>query len=170
MDTTPRLGVDIGRVVIDGPSHPAGGDTAFFGRSLEVALATPPMADLFVVLPRLVERFDGRVWLISKCGDRIRDRSLAWLEHHRFWERTGIDPTHARFCRERPQKADHCRELGITHMVDDKLDVHAALRGLVEHRYLFGPQRRPAPAWVDACPDWPAVEAAIGATVAGRVG
>ena len=27
-DTLPRLGIDIGRVIIDGGSHPDGGDTA----------------------------------------------------------------------------------------------------------------------------------------------
>ncbi|MFC3961304.1 hypothetical protein [Nocardia jiangsuensis] len=28
--------------------------------------------------------------------------------------------------------------LGTTHMIDDRLDVHRALRGLVPHLYLYG--------------------------------
>jgi hypothetical protein len=37
-------------------------------------------------------------------------------------------------------------------MVDDRIDVHVALRGMVPHLYLFGPQPAEPPGWV-----WPAV-------------
>jgi hypothetical protein len=37
-------------------------------------------------------------------------------------------------------------------MVDDRLDVHVALRGVVPHLYLFGPRSAEPPGWV-----WPAV-------------
>ena len=89
-DTLPRLGIDIGRVIIDGGSHPDGGDTAFFAGGVGNALRTPPMAGLFEVVPALVARFGGRAWLISKCGPRVAERSLAWLAHHRFHELTGL--------------------------------------------------------------------------------
>ncbi len=119
------------------------------------------MPGVFEVLPRLVARFEGQVWIVSKCGERIQRRTLQWLDHHEFWTRTGIDRERVRFCRRRPEKADHCAELGITHFVDDRPDVHAALRGVVPHRYLFGPQREPAPDWVVATPTWPDVEREI---------
>lgn len=131
-----RLGVDIGRVIIDGTSHPDGGDTAFFTGD---HLRTPAMAGMFELLPGLVERFDGRAWLISKCGPRVQGRTLDWLAHHDFHARTGIPPDHVRFCLRRPDKAIHCAELGITHFIDDKADVHQAIAGLVPFRYLFGP-------------------------------
>ncbi len=41
-DTLPRLGIDIGRVIIDGGSHPDGGDTAFFAGGIGNALAPRP--------------------------------------------------------------------------------------------------------------------------------
>lgn len=156
-----RLGVDIGRVIIDGTAHPSGADTAFFSGDLANALDTPPVPGVFDVLPGLVDRFEGRVWLVSKCGVRVEQRTLAWLDHHDLHGRTGIPVDHVRFCRARPDKAIHCRELGITDFVDDRPDVLGALRGLVPRRYLFGPQRRPAPGWTIPTPDWDAVAEAV---------
>jgi len=156
----PRLGVDIGRVIIDGSAHPEGGDTAFFSGDTAQMLRTPAVADAFEVLPRLVAHFSGRVWLVSKCGERVQRRTLQWLEHHDFAARTGIPVEHVRFCRQRPEKAVHCAELAITHFVDDRLDVHQALRNLVPYRYLFGPQST-VPRWVRHTPTWGDVESAI---------
>jgi hypothetical protein len=158
---TPRLGVDIGRVIIDGSAHPEGGDTAFFTGDTAQMLRTPTVPGALEALARLVTRFAGQVWLVSKCGARVQQRTLLWLRHHDFAARTGIPPDHVRFCRQRPDKAVHCRELSITHFVDDRLDVHEALRDVVPHRYLFGPQRVPAPSWVCHTPTWSDVESAI---------
>jgi hypothetical protein len=158
-----RVGVDIGRVIIDGGTKPLGGgeDSAFLGDGDEAAMATPAVAGAFESLAVLVERFDGRVWLVSKCGERIEARTRAWLAHHRFPERTGIPVDHVRFCRERADKAIHCRELGITDFVDDRADVLGHLRGIVERRYLFGPQEQPVPDDVVPTRDWAAVLAAV---------
>jgi hypothetical protein len=154
-----RLGVDIGRVIIGG-AGPGGADTQFFSGDPARMLATPAVAGAFEALARLVPRFD-QVWLVSKCGDRVRRHTRLWLDHHDFAGRTGIPREHLRFCLKRPEKAIHCAELGITHFVDDKLDVHQALRDVVPYRYLFGPQRTPPPAWVRPAPTWAAAEAAI---------
>jgi len=163
---TPHLGVDIGRVIIDGSSHPTGDDTAFFKGGMDNALRTPAMAGAFESIARLTARFDGHVWLVSKCGDRVQARTREWLAHHRFFERTGIDPEHLRFCRQRPEKAIHCRELDITHFIDDRLDVLDALEGIVAHRYLFGPQRSQyVTGDVTIELDWPAAESSVGATL-----
>jgi hypothetical protein len=124
-------------------------------------LRTPAVADVFDVLPRLVELFEGRVWLVSKCGERVEGRTRLWLAHHDVAGRTGIPVDNVRFCRRRPEKAIHCAELSITHFVDDRADVHQALDGVVAHRYLFGPQRDPAPAGVRPTLTWPEVERAI---------
>jgi len=43
-----------------------------------------------------------------------------------------------RFCRARADKRLHCLELGLTHFVDDRADVHAAIRGVVRFQYFFG--------------------------------
>ncbi|QSI33649.1 hypothetical protein GNX71_30425 [Variovorax sp. RKNM96] len=155
--TLPKLGIDIGRVLI-APEGANGADTSFIGGSMDDALRTPPYEGMFDAVAPLVARFEGRVWLVSKCGPSVQAKSRAWLQHHRFFERTGIAPGNLRFCLQRPQKADHCRELGITHFIDDRSDVLRHLEGIVPHRYLFGPQGKPVtvaglvllPAWKDA--------------------
>jgi len=168
----PRLGVDIGRVIIAGPEHRSDPgdpdamereDTAFFGADDAAALRTPRVDGAFVALAGLVEVFEGRVWLVSKASERSRRRSMAWLDHHGFWSATGVDRGAVRFCFERHEKAPIARDLGLTHMVDDRIDVHVALRGIVPHRFLFGgtPEQDrlgrlldedvvPAPTWGDA--------------------
>jgi hypothetical protein len=144
-DNIMKLGIDVGRVLIS-PGDESRPDTSFIGGSYDDAMRTPPYPGMFEVLPDIVLRFLPHVWIVSKCGARVQQRTRDWFEHHRFFERTGIDPGHVRFCLERPQKAVLCAELGITHFVDDRVDVLRAMRGLVRERILFGPQRRvPAP-------------------------
>lgn len=164
LDNTPepRLGVDFGRVIQGGALPDGTEDTVFLEGGLEEALSTPASEGMFEVLPRLVTRFGGRVWVISKCRPSIQRRTLRWLNRHDFFARTGIARDNVRFCRRRADKAVHCRELAITHMIDDRLDVHEALRGLVPNLYLFGPQSAPPPDWVVPVRTWAEVEEAIG--------
>lgn len=152
-----RLGVDFGRVINDGASHPGGDDTVFLTGGHDEAMRTPAMPGAMEVLADLVERFDGNVWIVSKCGERIQRRTLEWLDHHDLYGRTGVPRGNVRFCRQRPEKALHCRELGITHFIDDRGDVLTHLRGLVPNLYLFGSQVRPIADWVTHVPTWAAV-------------
>lgn len=158
-----KLGIDIGRVIIG----PAGGhgvaDTSFLSGSDEDAMRTPRMPGAFEAIQRLTEVFGGRVWLVSKCGPRIESRTRRWLKEHRFFDHTGVASGNLRFCRERPQKANHCRELGITEFLDDRLDVLSHLRGITPRLYLFGPQRKDAspPEWTTHVLTWSEAERAI---------
>jgi hypothetical protein len=156
-----RLGVDFGRV-IHGAAAPDGPeDTVFLHGSHDEALASPPTDGAFDVLPRLVERFGGQVWVISKCGPRIQERTLAWLDHHDFYAHTGVPRGNVRFCRKREEKRGHCAKLRITHMIDDRIDVHRALLDTVPCRYLFGRQKGPAPDFVRLTLTWADVEEAV---------
>jgi hypothetical protein len=134
-------------------------DTNFLGSSVAEAMASPPTPEAFEVIPALVALFDGKVWIISKCGEYTQRKTLAWLDHHDFYRRTGVPRKNVRFCRERADKAIHCRELGVTHMIDDRLEVHSAIRDVVPNLYLFGPQDGEIPDWVIHVADWPAVAA-----------
>jgi hypothetical protein len=168
MNTTrqPRLGIDIGRVIIDGPSHP-GGDTAFFSGDEATMLATPEMAGCVPAVARLAELLGRRVWLVSKCGPRVQARTLRWLDARDFWARAGVPREHIRFCRERREKRAHCEELGLTHFVDDHPEVHAAIRGAVQYQYFFGPQRRPVPPYGIHAATWAEALRLIEASLAG---
>lgn len=162
----PRLGIDIGRVIIDGPSHPTGGDTAFFTGDEATMLATPEVLGAVDSIARLAVMFENRVWLVSKCGARIQARTERWLANHRFFERTGLPDSQVRFCRTRADKRYHCIELGLTHFVDDHPEVHAAIRGAVDHQYCFGPQPGPIPPYGQHAPTWAAVEQLISKSLA----
>ncbi|HET8658328.1 MAG TPA: hypothetical protein VFM55_04925 [Micromonosporaceae bacterium] len=157
----PRLGIDIGRVIINGPSHPGGGDTAFFTGDEATMLATPEVPGALDAIARLVTRFHGRVWLVSKCGEEVEVRTRRWLDAHDFFRRTGLARDHIRFCRTRPDKRIHTEELGLTHFVDDHPEVHAAIQGSVVHQFFFGPQRQPVPKYGVPAPTWADVERLI---------
>ncbi|MGW0246859.1 hypothetical protein ACWDYH_09495 [Nocardia goodfellowii] len=164
-DVIPRLGVDFGRVIQGALLEPGDADTVFLDGGFAEAMRTPPSPNAFEVLTRLVTRFEGRVWVISKCGPRVRERTRQWLDQHEFYARTGVPEDNVRFCLERADKAGHCAELGITHMIDDRIEVHRALRGLVPYLYLFGAQSKPVPDWVRHVPTWDDAEASIVATL-----
>jgi len=148
----PRLGVDIGRVII----HGDGPDTSFIGCSEEESLRAPAMDGAIEALTRLTEAYEGRVWLVSKCGTGVQKKSRAWLAHHRFFERTKIPEANLRFCKTRPEKAPICEKLGITCFIDDRMDIHASMRGIVPVLLWFGESRAedtriwPAPTWREA--------------------
>jgi hypothetical protein len=161
MAAQPRLGIDIGKVIINGPGHPGGGDTAFFEGDEATMLATPEMDGAFGAIRRLNGLFAGRVWLVSKCGPRVQERSLRWLNAHDFYQRTGIPRDHVRFCLTRPEKRPICEELGLTHFVDDHPEVHDAIRGSVSRNYFFGPQADTVPSWGIHAPTWADAEQLI---------
>ena len=132
------LGIDIGGVIIVQVNDSA--DTSLFSKNY---LDTVPVTDSFETIRVLVEqKFSDRVWLISKCDTRIKMRTLAWLEHHKFWSQTGVSPDHVRFCKQRLDKVRICRKLGITHYIDDRAEILVAMRGAVKNRLLFNPRPR----------------------------
>ena len=98
----------------------------------------------------------GSVWIVSKDGERMQERTLGWMASVNFHSRTGIDLGHVRFCREREQKREICCELGITHCVDDLVHVMQILRGAVPNLYLFGPveRARSGPPWAKFVSAW----------------
>jgi hypothetical protein len=132
------LGVDIGGVITDRVNDHT--DTSFFGEDF---LRTTAVPGAFAALATLVDEvFGDAVFVVSKCGPRVQQKSLAWLAHHRFYERTGVRADHVRFCRRRADKAAIAAELDLTHFVDDRLDVLEPMVGAVGHLYLFQPAER----------------------------
>jgi len=155
MNTTPHaLGIDIGRVLMCPSSDDARPDTSFLDLPDDQALALPASPHVWDVVPELVRAFAGRVWLVSKAGARIEALTRRWLTKQRFFERVGLPANAVRFCRKRPEKRVHAVELGLTHFIDDRSDVLAALVGAVPHLYLFGAQQEPTPAYATHVADW----------------
>ncbi len=103
-----------------------------------------PVAGAIDSLTRIAKsgRFD-EIHLVSKV-DRFSEyfyRFTLWRIG--FWRRTGIPRTNIIFCRRYADKAPICERLGVTHFVDDRLEVLTAL-GAVPYRYAFKPRPREA--------------------------
>jgi hypothetical protein len=162
-DGVARVGVDVGRVLISAADEDGASDTSFLSGSDAAALETPATPGGFEAVAELVRATGGRVWLVSKCGARVEALTRRWLEHHGFHERTGVPREHLRFCRARREKREHALALGLTHFVDDRLDVLGFLRGVVPHLYLFGHQKVGvvAPPWAVPVVDWREALAAV---------
>ncbi|OGL62540.1 hypothetical protein A3C09_00130 [Candidatus Uhrbacteria bacterium RIFCSPHIGHO2_02_FULL_47_44] len=139
LDIPHRLGIDIGKVIVDGARND-GTDTAFFSDNF---LRTTALPGAFEVIHKLVAQFGPEnVFLVSKCGPRVQEKSLTWLAHHNFWKQTGMNPRAYRFCLRRPEKAAICKTLGITHFIDDRAEILVSMQGIVTHRYMFNPTDR----------------------------
>lgn len=151
----PRLGIDIGRVIIRGYDHfESDHDTPFVHVSKmtdEQNLAVPEMGGIWVYIPELVtssRQQGGDAWLVSKAkSERTRQLTTAWLEYHGFWEKTGMDRAKLIFTNTREEKAGVARELGLTHFVDDRVGVLRHMVGIVPVRVLFGQQDDASLAW-----------------------
>ncbi len=163
IESTARLGIDFGRVIM-GAARPDGrADTSFLTGGEARAMQTPAEAGALETIRDLTAHLQGNVWIVSTCGPRVERRTRRWLSHHDFFERTGVAPDHLCFCRERREKRVHGRALALTHFIDDRMDVLAHLRGVVPHLYWFGADAvaRPSPPWVAAVRDWAEVRRAL---------
>ena len=129
-----RLGVDIGGVLIDRINDDT--DTSFYSDNY---LKTTAVPGAFDALRQLSERrFGSQIHLVSKCGPRVEQKSREWLDHHDFFRKTRVDPMNIHFCRQRQEKAPICETLGLTHFIDDRLEVLGYLKS-VPNLYLFHP-------------------------------
>lgn len=108
-------------------------DTSFFGRQ---PMDTPAVTGALEAIPALVDLFGHRVFIVSKAGPKIASLTRQWLGIRGAVGPEGIDPASVHFVRKRPDKHPVCEQLGVTHFVDDRLDVLQHLAS-VERRYLF---------------------------------
>ena len=130
------LGLDIGGVILDARTNDT--DTSLFGPRYLEAKA---VAGAFDGIRELVDRkFVERVHLVSKCGAQTQRRTRAWMDHHGFFERTGVLPENLHFSLTREGKAPICRLLRVSHFVDDRLEILGFLADAgVPNLYLFNP-------------------------------
>jgi hypothetical protein len=150
-----RIGIDFGGVIIRNLHEDQGEDTSLQSSSGEQAAIDWAIE----AIRQLCSTCDGRVWIVSKAGPRMQERTLAWMQSVDFCSRTGLQPDHVRFCLQREDKASICRELGISHFIDDRVHVMQILRGVVPHLCLFGETggERICPPWACFAMSWPEV-------------
>lgn len=123
------FGIDIGKVVVGGSGSE---DTSFFSDGY---LLTPEIEGAFESIRRLSEKFD--VWVISKCGPSVQEKTLHWLLSRDFYAQTQVDPAKVLFVRKRHQKAPLAQELGLVGFIDDREDIIESMEGKIPHPILF---------------------------------
>ncbi|MES2314630.1 MAG: hypothetical protein V4524_01685 [Patescibacteria group bacterium] len=137
MNTKKVLGVDIGNVIINNRLN----DPEVNEVDEAVYAAFPPSEGVFEALKILNDYFDGEVYLISKCTEWAQIQILAWLATHDFYNKTGIKPEHVNFVRKRNEKDAVCIKLGVTHFVDDRLEVLGYMVESTPNLILFQPDQ-----------------------------
>ena len=127
------LGIDVGGVIMSNATEDA--DTSFFSDGY---LKTPQNTGAIEIITKLVPQFDA-VYIVSKCREKIQQKTLKWFSHHHFHQKTKIPQQNVYFCIQRHEKAPICEKLGITHFIDDKLEVLSYLE-TVPNKFLFKPR------------------------------
>jgi len=79
------------------------------------------------VIIRLLNEKHTHVYIISKANPEQRKMVETWLQNNDFYNRSGLPEEHVYFCEKRPEKANICRRLGVTHHIDDRPEVMAHL-------------------------------------------
>ena len=87
----------------------------------------------------------------------MQARTRTWLDSTDFFSLTGLAPENVRFCLERQEKASICRDLNISHFVDDRIHIMQILRHTVPNLYLFGESggEQYCPPWATFVSGWP---------------
>ena len=131
------LGIDIGNVILSA-------DTDVIEKTNPMVsneyLATPPNEDCFEVIANLKTRFAERIYLVSKVGSIMQMKTRKWLDYHKFFEITGVDPYHIAFCLERKDKTRIAKQLNLTHFIDDGVEVLSYLN-TVPYKFAFRPKK-----------------------------
>jgi NADH:ubiquinone oxidoreductase subunit len=94
--------------------------------------------DALRVIARLAkERFSDRVYIVSRVSEEQEIRSRKFVLSAEFAEGTGIPIERVHYCRERHEKAPICKQIGVTHFIDDRPEVLAHMEGIVPFRMCF---------------------------------
>jgi hypothetical protein len=80
------------------------------------------------------------IYIVSKANPVTRVIFLIRLRAIGFWNYTGIPRENLFFVRRPEDKAGVCKRLGVTHFIDDRLEVLFYLKN-VPHRYALAPRR-----------------------------
>jgi hypothetical protein len=86
------------------------------------------------------------VWLVSKCGPKVQERTLRWLDGRDFYRPDRAGPGARPVLPAAAGEADPLRAAAADRTSwTTAPDVHEAIRGVVQHHYLFGPQPHGVP-------------------------
>ena len=149
---TMRWGIDFGGVIVKSGKRSGQSDTQL-RQGDSASVAQEGVVDAVRTLVRLS---GGQLWIVSKAGPRMQQRTRDWLQSTHFFDQTGMRADKLHFCLEREEKKGICQQLGITHFVDDRIHIMQILRGVVPNLYLFGDPggEKFCPPWATFVPGW----------------
>lgn len=149
-----KLGLDFGGVICQ---------EVGLRMSLDPQALSRPMVDFAIdALTVLRYFFKERIHIISRCSEPSEPIIRTWLQNNNIFD--FVNPERLHFVRERKDKAPICAELGITHFVDNRLEVLEHMT-MVANRYALNPDYLLAgnqvPYPIIACRAWPLVVTSI---------
>jgi len=129
-DSRPRIGIDIGGVIIaDGDTD----DEIFFSPEY---LSTPAVPGALEAIAELGTW--ATCYIVSKVGTTKQRRCRQWLFAHQVPTRCQIPPERWHFSASRAEKGLVAQQLELDGFVDDHLEVLAVMPSTVRCRILFG--------------------------------
>lgn len=133
----PILGLDFGNTIVDVSGCVQLAGKRFRDFNFEELRNAHPYPDAYDSVRKLSENWFSEVHIVSKCDQESEGNITLWLHIHHFLD-GGLIPTNGiHFCREREDKAPICKRLGITHFVDDRVQVLKPME-TVPYRYRLG--------------------------------
>lgn len=132
----PIIGIDIGGVITLPPKG-IDREDPFVGKDY---LLVPKVDDSFSVIAELVEKF--HVVIISKAGAVVQRKTNEWFEDQNFFQKTGLPHTRVFYTATRDEKTRVAIEHGVTHFIDDKLEVLGYMMGCIPNLFAFNTERR----------------------------
>jgi len=119
MKTKEILGIDLGNTIIKHRS---------------------PMPDAFRVIRRLIdERFGNNVHIVSRVSPEQEIRARAFVTGEHFQKELAIPLNRVHFCGERHEKGPICKQINVTHFIDDRPEVMSAMPPSVVRKILLDP-------------------------------
>ena len=129
-----KLGIHIGCIIDYRIAH-VGVGAVSIRRNLR---SSPPVRGAFDAIARLArERFNGRVYVVSKARVHMQEIFDIWLHDHQFYPRTGVRQEDIYLHPETVKKAGIYSHLAITHLVAPRLDELRSLAD-VPQQFLLG--------------------------------
>ena len=133
---TAVLGIDIGGVVTKIPIG-SNRDDSFLGKD---PLLTPKMEDSFTVISELAKQY--RIVFITRAGGPTRRALADWFRDQQFFESTELSMGRVFYTSTRDEKIGVAMDQGVTHFIDDRLEVLMGMLGIVPNLIAF--QARPS--------------------------
>ncbi len=133
-----RIGIDFGGVIVPSQTDSDSNDNPFFDWASDRFLTVQECKGATSVLQQMLKQ-GYQLHLVSKAKAKakMRRRTLQWLSKHRFIG-TIFEQSRIHFCEKRAEKRDICKNLGISLLIDDSIDVLNACQGQVKYLVLFG--------------------------------